>query len=84
MRIPASRSWNDGKQLTHRSAPGHTQWLRVIDGEVSAAGETLSAGDGVAVESADRAVQLGASPRAPRVRAASRSQVGGTTKNVYD
>jgi len=42
-----------GKRLTHRSAPGHAQWLHVIDGEVSVAGETLKSGDGAAVENTD-------------------------------
>jgi len=41
-----------GKQIAHRSAPGHAQWLHVIEGDVSAAGELLKAGDGAAVESA--------------------------------
>jgi len=35
-----------GKQLTHHSAPGHAQWLHVIDGEVSVASETLKSGSG--------------------------------------
>ena len=42
-----------GKQLTHRAAPGRAQWLHVIDGEVSVAGETLKPGDGASVESAE-------------------------------
>jgi redox-sensitive bicupin YhaK (pirin superfamily) len=42
-----------GKQLVHRSAPGRAQWLHVIDGEVSVAGETLKPGDGAAVENAE-------------------------------
>jgi redox-sensitive bicupin YhaK (pirin superfamily) len=42
-----------GKQLTHRSTSGRAQWLHVIEGAVSVAGETLQAGDGAAVEKAE-------------------------------
>jgi redox-sensitive bicupin YhaK (pirin superfamily) len=42
-----------GKQLTHRSTSGRAQWLHVIEGAVSVAGETLQAGDGAAVENAE-------------------------------
>jgi redox-sensitive bicupin YhaK (pirin superfamily) len=41
------------KQLTHRSTSGRAQWLHVIEGAVSVAGETLQAGDGAAVENAE-------------------------------
>src|SRR5262245_47220946 len=41
-----------GKQLVHRSTPGRAQWLHVIEGDVSIAGEMLNAGDGAAVENA--------------------------------
>jgi redox-sensitive bicupin YhaK (pirin superfamily) len=44
---------DSGRQLTHRSAPGRTQWLHVIEGDVSAAGELLKSGDGAAVENAE-------------------------------
>src|SRR5438105_1244874 len=37
-----------GKQLTHHSEPGRGQWLHVIDGDLSVAGETLKTGDGAA------------------------------------
>ena len=42
-----------GKQLTHRTAPGCGQWLHVIAGDVSVAGETLRSGDGAAIENAE-------------------------------
>jgi hypothetical protein len=42
-----------GQLLTHRTRPGRGQWLHVIEGDVSVAGETLKAGDGVAVENAE-------------------------------
>ena len=42
-----------GKQITHRSAPGRAQWLHVIEGDVSVAGETLKSGDGAAVENSE-------------------------------
>lgn len=41
-----------GKHLSHRSAPGRGQWLHVIAGDVSVAGESLKTGDGVAIENA--------------------------------
>jgi quercetin 2,3-dioxygenase len=39
-----------GKQVTHRSSNGRAQWLHVIAGEVSVAGESLKAGDSAACE----------------------------------
>jgi redox-sensitive bicupin YhaK (pirin superfamily) len=42
-----------GRQLTHRFAPGRAQWLHVIEGEVSVAGETLKPGDGASLENAE-------------------------------
>ena len=42
-----------GKQLTHRTGSGRGQWLHVIEGDVSVAGETFKSGDGVAVENAE-------------------------------
>ena len=39
-----------GKQLTHRTESGRGQWLHVIEGDVSVAGETFNSGDGVAME----------------------------------
>jgi len=42
-----------GRQLTHRTQSGRGQWLHVIEGDVSAAGETFKSGDGVAIENAE-------------------------------
>ena len=42
-----------GKQLTHRVESGRGQWLHVIDGDVSVAGESLKAGDGAAIENVE-------------------------------
>ena len=42
-----------GKQLTHRTESGRGQWLHVIEGDLSVAGETFKAGDGVAIENAE-------------------------------
>ena len=42
-----------GKQLAHRTASGRGQWLHVIEGDVSVAGEALKAGDGAAIENAE-------------------------------
>jgi len=39
-----------GKRLVHRSSPDRAQWLHVITGEVSVAGEHLKSGDGAAIE----------------------------------
>jgi redox-sensitive bicupin YhaK (pirin superfamily) len=44
---------DQGKRITHRSAPGRGLWLHVIEGEVSVAGETLKSGDGAAIENAE-------------------------------
>jgi hypothetical protein len=41
-----------GKELIHRSAPGRGQWVHVIAGEVQLLGESLKAGDGLAIENA--------------------------------
>src|SRR5262245_7127542 len=35
-----------GKQLTHQPQAGNGQWLHVIEGDVTVAGESLKAGDG--------------------------------------
>lgn len=42
-----------GKQLTHRTASGRGQWLHVIAGDVSFAGESLETGDGAAIENVE-------------------------------
>ncbi len=42
-----------GKQLTHRTGSGRGQWLHVIEGALSVAGEVLRSGDGAAIENAD-------------------------------
>ena len=42
-----------GKQLTHRTGSGRGQWLHVIEGAMSVAGEVLRSGDGAAIENAD-------------------------------
>ena len=42
-----------GRQLTHRTTSSRGQWLHVIEGDVSVAGETFKAGDGVAIENAE-------------------------------
>ena len=39
-----------GQQLVHRTSAGRAQWLYVIAGEISVAGETLKVGDGAALE----------------------------------
>jgi len=39
-----------GKQLTHETGSERGQWLHVIEGDLSVAGETLKAGDGAAIE----------------------------------
>jgi redox-sensitive bicupin YhaK (pirin superfamily) len=44
---------DQGRRITHRSAPGRGLWLHVIEGEVSVAGETLKSGDGAAIENAE-------------------------------
>jgi redox-sensitive bicupin YhaK (pirin superfamily) len=41
------------KAITHRTDSGRGQWLHVIEGDVSVAGETFKSGDGVAIENAD-------------------------------
>ena len=42
-----------GKQLTHRPGSGRGQWLHVIEGDVSVAGESLKSGDSVAIENVE-------------------------------
>ena len=42
-----------GKQLTHKTKSGRGQWIHVIDGDVSVAGESLKSGDGAAIENAE-------------------------------
>jgi redox-sensitive bicupin YhaK (pirin superfamily) len=42
-----------GRQLTHRTEAGRGQWLHVIEGDVSVAGETLKPGDGSAIENVE-------------------------------
>jgi len=39
-----------GRQLEHSSPAGRGQWLQVISGDVSVAGENLKPGDGLAIE----------------------------------
>lgn len=39
-----------GKNLTHQPSAKRAQWLHVIEGDVSVTGETLKAGDGLAIE----------------------------------
>ena len=41
-----------GKRLTHSSGAGRAQWLHVIAGNLTVAGEALKPGDGLAVENA--------------------------------
>ena len=41
-----------GKKLVHRPAAGHGQWIHVIAGDLKVVGETLKAGDGLAIENA--------------------------------
>jgi redox-sensitive bicupin YhaK (pirin superfamily) len=41
-----------GKSLTHHPAAERGQWLHVINGDVSVAGENLKTGDGAAIEGA--------------------------------
>jgi redox-sensitive bicupin YhaK (pirin superfamily) len=41
-----------GRQLMHRLSAGRGQWLHVIAGELEVAGESLEAGDGLAIEHA--------------------------------
>lgn len=40
----------EGSALTHVFAPGRKGWVQIVDGEVDLAGQTLSAGDGAAIE----------------------------------
>jgi redox-sensitive bicupin YhaK (pirin superfamily) len=42
-----------GNQLTHRPGSGRGQWLHVIEGDVSVAGESLKSGDGMAIENVE-------------------------------
>lgn len=43
---------NPGKQLVHRPAEGRGQWIHVIAGDLKVLGESLKAGDGLAIEHA--------------------------------
>jgi hypothetical protein len=42
-----------GKQITHQTEAGRGLWLHVIGGDVSVPGESLEAGDGVAIENVE-------------------------------
>ena len=39
--------------LAHRTGSGRDQWLHLIEGDVSVAGEPFKSGDGVAIENAE-------------------------------
>jgi len=39
-----------GKQLVHQTSTGRGQWVHVISGDVTVAGENLKPGDGLAIE----------------------------------
>ena len=41
-----------GKRLVHQAAPGRGQWIQVFAGSVQVHGETVSEGDGLAIEQA--------------------------------
>jgi redox-sensitive bicupin YhaK (pirin superfamily) len=43
---------DSGKRLVHRPAAGRGQWVHVISGNLKLLGETLKAGDGLAIENA--------------------------------
>jgi hypothetical protein len=42
-----------GQELVHRPGSGRGQWAHVIEGDVSVAGESLKAGDGLAIENVE-------------------------------
>jgi redox-sensitive bicupin YhaK (pirin superfamily) len=52
MRIYAS-VLTAGTSLTHSLAEGRHAWLQVVSGDVTVAGEALTAGDGIAVSDID-------------------------------
>lgn len=50
-----------GQRLTHRLLPGRHAWVQVISGDLTAGGQRLAAGDGLAV-SDEPALELAAAP----------------------